>query len=336
MLEYANYIYNIVVPLLPGIIASSISINIVIPKIPETIKNIVTRHQNKKRNYILAQTSPYNPNFHYVPIKYAKFTNNELISLEKAYLQTKIPVELQDLVQEFKQQVSANNFTTCIKNLQTLQLNYHTKNKEKLIKTKTSGEYSNLHNTITLFGDKIRRHTLSHEFLHLASSIRPGQCGFHVFTKSNQDVGRGINEGYTELLNQRLFNSDSKSYTESVRIARLFEIFFDDPKEMEDAYFHGNFNVIYSKFCDYGTKEEFYEIMNNLDNLATTTPTSLYNKITSIKTQLKLYEMIQRSYDINKIYKFKQILDEQLLTKLLSDNKKLVLANKPKVKNKTI
>ena len=38
-------------------------------------------------------------------------------------------------------------------------------------------------------------------------------CGFYIITRfDDEELGRGINEGYTELLNHRIFNSKNKAY----------------------------------------------------------------------------------------------------------------------------
>ena len=103
---------------------------------------------------------------------------------------------------------------------------------------------------------------------------------------------------------------------------------------MENAYFHGDIETLYRVFSQYGTKEEFFEIINNLDNLATT-KIPIYNTITSIKTQLKLYTIIKRSKDITKIKQFENILDQNTLTKILRNGQTITLANKPVFKNKT-
>ena len=89
--------------------------------------------------------------------------------------------------------------------------------------TMQAGNYNPYNNTITLFHKK--KDILSHEFLHMASTRDKYRCGFHLQTRFNQEIGRGLNEGYTELLNKRIFNSKSFSYFHNVKIARLIEIF---------------------------------------------------------------------------------------------------------------
>ena len=161
----------------------------------------------------------------------------------------------------------------------------------------------------------------------MTSSIDKYNYGFQVYTKFNKTLGIGINEGYTELLNHIIFNSKSIAYYHNVQIARLIETFFESENEMESAYFHSDIETLFQVFCKYGTKEEFFEIMNNLDNLAMTS-IPIYNLATSIKTQLKLYNIIKRSKDKNKIQKFENILNKNPLIKFLISHPNIKLINR--------
>lgn len=237
-------------------------------------------------------------------------------------------------MKQFKTYVTPENLKTCLWNLKTVKIKRITLENDikefinnMLNLQRATGTYLYSDNTINLYST--RKSTLSHEFLHMASSINLLHCGFHYNTYNNQwiEIGRGINEGYTELLNHRIFGSKSLSYRHNVKIARLFETFFDDRQDMENAYFHGDIDTLYTAFCEYGTKEEFFKIMNNLDNLATT-KIPIYNTITSVQTQLKLYDVIKRSKNKEKISSFETILDENPLTRLIRNGQKLVLANK--------
>lgn len=131
-------------------------------------------------------------------------------------------------------------------NLKTLEVESE---KDSIFKTK-SGTYSSVDNIIFY----CRIDAISHELLHMASSFYDEklgiiQCGFKQSTIKDADgneledgveVGSALNEGYTELLNARFFNKKDKdiSYERYVKVARLFELFFDDPKEMRLLFFH--------------------------------------------------------------------------------------------------
>ena len=300
--------------------------------------NISRMQNNQKRHLKLSKQIPSISKLNYNPITHAKFDKTELKKLQDTLSQTTYPKELTELVKQFKNYVSPENFVTCLNNLKTININHLTLEKDikaYLINLKSmspkSGIYFPYQNEINIYDDISNKTILSHEFLHMASTNDKYNCGFYIITRfDDEELGRGINEGYTELLNHRIFNSKNKAYYHNVKIARLFEIFFDNPKDMEYAYFHGHLEPLYEVFSLYGTKEEFLEIMNNLDNLATTN-IPIYNTITSIKTQLKLYQIIKRSQNKEKLAKFKNILDENPLIKLLENGNPITLANKPKI-----
>lgn len=165
------------------------------------------------------------------------------------------------------------------------------------------------------------------------ASAQKEKIGFKLTTRfENAEIGRGLNEGYTELLNKRIWKYQKTSYRQNVKIVRLIETFFDDPKEMENAFFNNDIDKVFIQFLKYGTKEEFFQIMTNLDNLATTNQI-IFNKIDNIKAQLKLYEIIKRSQDEKKITNFENILDENEFIKKLRKGK--IILDKPILKSKT-
>lgn len=308
---------------------------------PNAFRNFSIRKKNSQRNWSLANKISYlQPNFHPIkPIVKIKLDKQNLKKLEEILNNTTYPKELIDIVQTFKNYVSPENFITCLKNLQTVKIKQTTleNNLKKCIKNflsafPVSGNYTN--GTINLYSSTIKSDVLSHEFLHMASAKNPFNIGFRQISISDdKEIGRGLNEGYTELLNQRIFNPHSMTYKYNVKITKLLETFFDNPEDMTYAYFNGSLQSIYQTFSKYGSKEEFLEIMTNLDNLATTKP-SIYNEIISVKTQFKLYQIIKRTNNKDKISHFEQILDENNLTRLLRNNKLVLTTPYQKAKTK--
>ena len=81
-----------------------------------------------------------------------------------------------------------------------------------------------------------------HELLHLASRKRVGKIilsGFRQVT--NQTImGRYLNEGYTEYLNQKYFSKKDRTvYAEAVTFAQGIERIVGR-KKMEKLYFDAN------------------------------------------------------------------------------------------------
>ena len=94
---------------------------------------------------------------------------------------------------------------------------------------------------------------------------------------------------------------------------------------MEYAYFHNNIFIVYKNFLKYGTKENFFKVIQNLDNLIET-DIPIYKKITAIKTKIILYETIKKTNNQNKIKKAKSLLDKDPVIKLIKTKK--IIKNK--------
>lgn len=225
------------------------------------------------------------------------------------------PEELKDIIETFTTNVDEKNLRFCARNLQTVKINkknimkdlkdYLSNLKEPIV---PAGLYYRTSNTIDLFIPSKR--VLSHEFIHMCSS-NGEDCGFSV-----RDFGRGLNEGYTELLNKRIFKYKTYSYHKNVNITKLLETFFDDPKDFEKAFFNNDLDAVLIQFCKYGTKEEFFDLLEKLDNFAMG-KIPINDFIEYQKLKFKLYDIIKRSNDENKIKNFENILFQSSLSKIL-------------------
>lgn len=262
-----------------------------------------------------------------IPKIYAKFDKENTNKILKIWESTPYPPELEDIIETFKEKVSPENYINCINNMRSVdikKLNLIEDSEEYIENTfsnRLDGYYEASSNQITIIKDA--KHVLSHEFLHMASTSYDSS-GFQVLTRFDTYMGRGLNEGYTELLNHRIFGSKSLSYYDNVKIARILENFFDNKEDMTRAYFTNDIDNVYFNFMRYGSKYEFLEIMENLDNLAQSRSIT-ENLIISTKTKLKLYDIIKRSKDNEKIKNVENILNENTITRILSSGKKFVL-----------
>lgn len=249
---------------------------------------------------------------------FPKRTIDDILYYEEIF-GTNISEELKDIFNKFINYVDYQNIEYCLVNLSSLKIDKRKNIKEILFDfaklSLTSGYYDTKDNKITIIFNN--KNVLSHEFLHMASTsyFDHRLCGFHIITDfyddmTSRDMGVGLNEGYTELLNSRIFSSNKKSnaYKLNVEIAKLIECFFDSPKEMEYAYFHSNISAVYDAICKYSNREEFFYIIKTLDSL------TRYFVPTDIKEyyqlKLKLHEIIKRSKDGEKIEKFEKVLSK--------------------------
>ena len=261
-------------------------------------------------------------------------SNQNLDNLDEILKQLSYPNELKEIIITFKNYIDPINFETCIDRLSDLKINYfnlmHDIKKYLQNFCENEGKYIPKENTIDIYKVFDKKSVLSHEFLHMASTGKDQTSGFCT----NLDdiwIGNGLDEGYTELLNERIFHPKKISYTYNIEIIKILELFFDNPKDMEYAYFHGNIFIIYHTFLKYGTKEEFFSLLQALDNLIET-DIPIYKKVTAIKAKINLYTILKRSQNKEKISAAEQLLETDPLIKFLK-NKNIILT-KPKHKNK--
>ena len=178
--------------------------------------------------------------------------------------------------------------------------------------------------------------TIGHEFLHMASSYydaatKTEYCGFFQ-TKGFDTIGEGLNEGYTELLASRIYEKNHKvgAYKKEVGVTRLLELFFDNPKEMEDYYFNHNLPGLIHHMEQYAPREEIIKLiheideMHNLSNILS--PISIYQQV---KIQMKLYEWFRlKNKNSQKLESFESFLKENKITLLVFKKQKIKLQKK--------
>lgn len=174
----------------------------------------------------------------------------------------------------------------------------------------TAGGYYQIRKNLLKYYEK---KSLGHEFLHMASSYTDKEkdidiSGFH-FTKKRFSIGRGINEGYTELLASRIYNKKNKvsSYQNLVPIVEMIELFFDDAIDMRKLYFSGNLAGVIHKLQEYGIAEnEIYCMLFEMDAMALSLSPSLS------KTRLiqeKLYHaFMEKCQDEDRIAKMNALV----------------------------
>lgn len=280
------------------------------------------KKNNRKNNYKLYK---YGFDDVTLSISLSPRKNIKEILYYEELLDTDYPEELKNIFSKFVNYINPENLEYCLFNLGSIKLENNRSFKD-LLKIFTDditlGYYDSFKNKININFD--RKNVLSHEFLHMASTnySNPKLCGFNVINYDRKDrsitnFGTGLNEGYTELLNSRIFYNGKKAnvYKLNVEIVKLLECFFENPDELQYAYFHNDINIVYKSFCQYGNRYEFFYVMNELDNLTKIiTPTDM---IDYYKLKLKLYEIIKRSDDEKKISNFENVLFNSPLTKFI-------------------
>lgn len=175
---------------------------------------------------------------------------------------------------------------------------------------KWNSGYNYAQNKIFDFGDV--EAYLSHEFLHAFTRLVNDKISLVGFFRETENYNFffGLNEGYTELLNKRIFNNYTRThYDLFLDIIRIIEFMFDDYRDMERSYFTCNPFYIYQNFCKYGTKSEFVYLCEQLDIMAKTRIEE--KQVTNLKNML--YDIIKENNIMN--YEFEMALDDKHFTK---------------------
>ena len=230
-------------------------------------------------------------NYRYEEFPLIKYSTTEISCPEK--LKEKIDNEiletLMPVISELENYTSKENMKLAYKNIYSLNIN-----KNKLLSLIARGVYLPRKNKITLTSDS-DYDTLCHEFLHLASAEYDSKkkisyCGFDIFSKKMK-IGRGLTEGYTNLLRERIYNIKSTSYEKELKIAKLMELFFDNPKEMERYYFHHDLPSFIHYMERFVSFKEIIGLLKDVDEM---------NSTDELLSQLPHYYYIKSLIKLNK------------------------------------
>lgn len=159
-----------------------------------------------------------------------------------------------------KNKLSHCNTTNFYENLKTLKItererNLLTKLRKILFKNYTAGSYLSDKNQIIVYKNSNERRIsekqhqieqegiVNHELLHTASSSEKrliNKTGFQLSIDNRYEIGRGINEGYTERLNLKYFSPEKKprAYITLRFLSEGIEKIVGT-KNMEKMYFDG-------------------------------------------------------------------------------------------------
>ena len=187
--------------------------------------------------------------------------------VQSILLEGEYPKQLKHLVKILSEYTDKDNLYNLAVNLTSVKL--ERKNPFVwLVLNNSYGTYDSRNNIITYFN----KASIPHELLHLASTVDGSYSGFNVL-KHGVNFANGLNEGYTEMLSQRIFFDElftKSAYKTDVYLLRIFELLYDEPKEMERAYFNADYENPIRTFLKYGSLDEYKFLMKNLDYFAVT------------------------------------------------------------------
>ncbi len=255
-------------------------------------------------------------------------TNNPVLSTPKVrdYLKPNIvkileyknfPSDLKEIIYNLLVETANDNLYLCNKNIQNLKLKKVSDSKVALFNKSIVGSYNPKSNQI-IYNDN---NSFSHELLHMSSTTTLTNdflnkkdvpvifSGFERMYK-NQEQFKGLNEGYTELLNRRKFfegDYNTNSYSTNVYLLRILELLEENKEDFEKAYFYNNTEFVYNTFRKYGSSKEFFTLMTYLDFFSDTKP---YIKEEVNEAIDLANEIINHTDDRSKIDSAQNITDE--------------------------
>ncbi len=253
---------------------------------------------------------------------------------QKNILKDKFEI-LTPYVEKLQNYTSEENLKAVYRNLENLTLK-----KEQLHLKDSYGSYSTKDNRLTYRLNS----ALGHEFLHLASAYYDpvsgeSHTGFYQW-KGNMDdeeeienscaIGSGLTEGYTQLLAYRIYGDEIKVYKKETILSQLFELFFDDPKEMESYYFNHNLPGLIHHMEQYATKEEIIEIIQSIDKINVYSNYRHSRNIVPtyefIRLQMKLYDIFRaKNPNSEKLKTFEEIICQNKIASIVFKRKKIKL-----------
>lgn len=170
-------------------------------------------------------------------------------------------------IKEFVKKTSANfNFRNPNEKLETLTIKprpiLHT-----LIHPTSEAIYNSLNNKIYI-GKNIDD-SIYHELFHVFTTYKENTFSLYFgfnYTNINVDIAKRSNEGYTDLLANRYFDSVI-SYMIEANIARKMELILGE-KNMQDFYASNNLYAIIKFLSKFSSEEEAIAFISSIDKLS--------------------------------------------------------------------
>ena len=120
--------------------------------------------------------------------------------------------------------------------------------------------------------------TMYHEFFHMASTYYNKKnkrifCGFSIAEYNSfggASIGRGLNEGYTQIMAERYFNKDNIQQNLSLNYLICTEtlLFLEKiigRQKMEGLYLNADFSGLIKELSQYESLENIFQFINSLD-----------------------------------------------------------------------
>ena len=240
------------------------------------------------------------------------------------------------IIESSVQREDLDNYFRNFKTLKVFSIDFKTKFSALMQGEILYGGYSPLDNSFdsntSFYSNKINVET--HELLHVSSTYFDKEnkiiyCGFQqTFLKEDYDIekkkgkretyGLGINEGYTQYLNEKLFESSNKLSTTAYKnekiIAKGLERIVGEDK-LKSLYFRADLNGLVNELCKYNKKEDVYKFITITDILSV-----MDGDITRNISEMNEAKAFVGSFLINTIIKsIKEKLEFRQVAKLVKE-----------------
>ena len=191
----------------------------------------------KKYEETLNEAVKENKNTLFIKEKYAILNKEEKEIFKQVENKLKQSNEaIYEFYRELTRHTSPENLRNFVSNIQFATLDINDSKKKCVFQS----FYDQTKNKITIYTQLPE--TLTHDLLHLSSNNQTAKTnGFHAygtFKEDSYEIGNGLDEGYTEILNQRYFQQVAINSPKLVRLSSLIEKFYQNPKDMETDYFN--------------------------------------------------------------------------------------------------
>ncbi|MDO4962556.1 MAG: hypothetical protein Q4E75_00415 [bacterium] len=226
--------------------------------------------------------------------------------------------EMSDEILNFRKILMKNidykNLNLFNKNLKTLKAKQCMVFPENFLGIPLSGGYYFHKNEIRI-KYLVKDVVLNHELLHMASTYynKNKKMVFSGFSQNNlktgERIGDALNEGYTELLNKRMFNVNTDpitAYKICTIIAENLEIIVGK-KDMEKFYFNADLNSLIKTLEKYDERKNIIDFLSSIDyilNYYEYAYGNIFKKVPKVKnlvdTQMEKVKLYLKKWYITK------------------------------------
>lgn len=226
-----------------------------------------------------------------------KFSEEKINNLTSEKLQNK----METFKNKMKETFDNKDLKYMNDNLETLRIFIL---KSKLFQYPYKAMYNNLSNELMILEED---DTIYHELLHLSCNNRKNKNtirGFAHYTKKQKNIlsfGTGLDEVYTEILANRLFNKKiDATTTKTVELVLLLEQLIN---KLPSLYLNSDSYELVLELSKYTSLNESLEFIYNIDRL--------YTLEQNIKNHDKYNEIYSKTLYFLKQYQYKRNYQEQ-------------------------